>query len=156
MGKMPDYPDWFVTWMQENTEQFQPTEMSEEQPQHMVKYQFTGGINTDSAPDQLADEELRVADNIVINTRGAISKRPGGSLVVNRVAGVAGDDYIDKKEVNTKSYSLIPSFWGYVKYFHKTVSTSVHAPHLQSSEAIINVVSKTVTSETISPSVHTG
>ena len=79
---MPEYPDWFVTWMQQNMEQFQPTEMSEAQPEHFVNYEFIGGINTDSSPDHLDEAELRVADNIVIDTRGAISKRPGTEVIL--------------------------------------------------------------------------
>jgi len=79
---MPEYPDWFVTWLQQNTEQFRPEELSDVQPEHFINYEFIGGINTDSSPEHLDDSELRVADNIVIDTRGSISKRPGAEVIM--------------------------------------------------------------------------
>lgn len=38
---------------------------------------FRGGLNVDAAPDNLADNELELADNAVLDIRGGISKRAG-------------------------------------------------------------------------------
>ena len=40
-------------------------------------YDFRGGWNCDAAPDNLADNELALADNIDLAERGGLSKRRG-------------------------------------------------------------------------------
>lgn len=43
---------------------------------------FSGGLNVDSAPDYLADNELMAADNVDLDERGALTKR-GGTVRLN-------------------------------------------------------------------------
>jgi hypothetical protein len=45
--------------------------------QKKVFMNFTGGLNVDATDDNLAENELRVADNVDLDNRGAISKRGG-------------------------------------------------------------------------------
>lgn len=40
-------------------------------------FDFRGGLNTDSAPDLVADNELVIADNVDLDERGAVTKRKG-------------------------------------------------------------------------------
>lgn len=44
---------------------------------HEVDYTFAGGLNTDSSPDHLQENEMRIADNIVLTSRGGARKRGG-------------------------------------------------------------------------------
>jgi len=47
-------------------------------PKPMISYRdFRGGLNVDSAPDNLADNELTKAQNIDLSERGGFSKRKG-------------------------------------------------------------------------------
>lgn len=45
---------------------------------------FRGGLNLDAAPDNLADNELMVANNIDLDERGAVNKRKGVRPLVRR------------------------------------------------------------------------
>lgn len=44
-------------------------------------YDFRGGLNTDAAPDNLADNELERADNAVMAERGGLKKRNGTAAI---------------------------------------------------------------------------
>ncbi len=48
------------------------------QPQKYINNDFTGGLNTDTSPINLAEKELQIADNVDFSERGSIKKRKGG------------------------------------------------------------------------------
>jgi hypothetical protein len=54
----------------------QPSNFADQsQPEHFVDYNFSAGLNVDSAPEHMKDSELRQADNLVITQRGGIAIR---------------------------------------------------------------------------------